>query len=239
MNAEKCGKFIVELRKAEGLTQKDLADELNVTDKAISRWETGKGYPDVGSLVALSERFGVTVNELLAGARVEPEGLLELADKNILKAIEQGESNKKRGLIQTIIAVICLIVVFIPPIIAIVKEIIILKPSIDSEVFTGFVIQTMVAVLLVTSGLCIRAGHITLLHSYHYARVTDRDGYCKAMSKPTMCMGVPIFLGGCLSLLSSVHPVVEVISTIITLGGCAVCIACIFKVQYKYNSGLF
>ncbi len=239
MNAENCGKFIVELRRTENLTQKDLAKFLGVTDKAISRWETGKGFPDVSSLMSLSEHFDVTVNELLAGEKVAAEELPELAEKNILKAVEQTQEEKKRGVVQTVIAVICLVAIFVPPTVAIVKEIIILEPVVDSETLTGFLAQVGIAVLLVISGLCIRAGHISLLHSYHYARVTDRDGYCKAMSKPTMCMGVPIFLGGCLSLLSSVHPVVEVISTIITLGGCAVCIACIFKVQYKYNSGLF
>ncbi len=239
MNSENCGKLISDLRKSKGLTQKELAEKLNVSDKAVSRWETGKGFPDVDSLVALSEFFGITVNELLSGERVEPEKLPQLAEKNILTAIEQNESNHKRGLIQTVIAAICLVAAFIPPAIAIVEELANLKPVIDSETLTSFIAQLTIAVLLVASGLCIRAGHITLLHSYHYARVADREGYCKAMSKPTICMGVPVFLGGCLSLLSSVHPVVEVISTIITLGGCAVCIAWIFKVQYKYNGGLF
>ncbi len=239
MNAENCGRFIVELRKSKELTQKDLAEKLGVTDKAISRWETGKGFPDVSSLVALSELFGVTVNELLAGERVTPEGLHELAEKNIIKAIEQKENNRKRGVIQTIIAVFCLITVFIPPTTAIIKELIELKPIIDSETLTKFVVQLAASVLLVASGLCIRAGHITLLHSYHYARVTDREGYCKAMSKPTVLMGFVIFLGGCVSLLCSIHPVVEIISSVITLGGCAGCVAWLLKVQYKYNGGLF
>ena len=55
MNAQKCGKFITELRKEKNLTQKDLATELKVSDKAISRWETGKGFPDIDSLHALSK----------------------------------------------------------------------------------------------------------------------------------------------------------------------------------------
>ncbi len=239
MTAQQCGKFISELRKEEGLTQKELADILNVSDKAISRWETGKGFPDVSSLVALSEHFNITVNELLAGEKVEPEKLSELAEKNILKAFEQNEHNKKRGLVQTIIAVICLVVIFIPPTIAIAEEIISLKPVIGSETIYGFIIQFMVAVLLVASGLCIRAGHITLIHSYHYARVTDRYGYCEAIGKSTICMGIVAFIGGCVSLLSSVHPVVEVICSVITLGGSVACILWMLKIQMKYNGGLF
>ncbi len=239
MNTEDCGKLIVELRKSNGLTQKELAEKLDVTDKAVSRWETGKGYPDISSLVALSELFGITVNELLAGECVEPECLPELADKNLLNAIEQNECNKKRGLIQTIIAIVCLIAIFIPPVIAIVEEIIELNPVVDDESVANFIIQTMVAILLVVSGICIRAGHITLIHSYHYTRVTDREGYCKAMAKPMILMGVVVFLGGSLLLLRSVHPIVEIISSVIILGGCAGCVVWLFKEQYKYNNGLF
>ena len=50
MDATKCGAFIAKLRSERGMTQKELSEALNVSDKAISRWETGKGYPDVSSL---------------------------------------------------------------------------------------------------------------------------------------------------------------------------------------------
>lgn len=88
MTSIDCGKFIFELRKENNLTQKELAENLNVSDKAISRWETGKGFPDVNSLLALSEFFGVSVNELLAGKRIEEEKLTEIAEKNIIHTIE-------------------------------------------------------------------------------------------------------------------------------------------------------
>ncbi len=63
------GAFILQLRKEHGLTQKQLADQLGITDKAISRWETGKGYPDIEMLVSIGEVFSVSVNELLCGER--------------------------------------------------------------------------------------------------------------------------------------------------------------------------
>ena len=69
MTSKECGNFISELRKEKKLTQKELAEKIIVSDKAVSRWETGKGYPDVTSLVSLSEYFDVSVNELLAGKR--------------------------------------------------------------------------------------------------------------------------------------------------------------------------
>ena len=83
MNAEKTGSFIAELRKERGLTQKQLADRLLVSDKAISRWETGHGMPDLDNLEALSRELGVSVAELLRGERifeaVEPDEAAELA----------------------------------------------------------------------------------------------------------------------------------------------------------------
>ena len=61
------GKAIVQLRKEKGLTQKELADNLNVSDKAVSRWETGKNYPDIETLQQLATVLDVSVNDLLSG----------------------------------------------------------------------------------------------------------------------------------------------------------------------------
>ncbi len=72
MDVKQTGGFIRLLRKEKGLTQEELAHELNVTNKTISRWETGSGYPDVDSMMALSDYFGISVNELLLGRRKVP-----------------------------------------------------------------------------------------------------------------------------------------------------------------------
>ena len=69
MNAKSTGAFIAALRRERSLTQKQLAEAIAVTDKAVSRWETGKGYPDVETLTRLADVLGVTVGELLAGKR--------------------------------------------------------------------------------------------------------------------------------------------------------------------------
>ena len=63
------GKIIAELRKKKGLTQKQLAAFLGVTDKAVSRWENGYGLPDVSLLPKIAAAFDVTVDELLTGRR--------------------------------------------------------------------------------------------------------------------------------------------------------------------------
>lgn len=71
MDNKKIGSFISELRKSRSLTQKELAEKLNLTDKAISKWERGLGYPDITIVSSLADILGVTVNELLNGERIE------------------------------------------------------------------------------------------------------------------------------------------------------------------------
>ena len=71
MSNEKMGRFIAELRKAKGMTQLDLANELHITDKAISKWERGLSNPDIGLLPQLADLLDVSVNELLKGERMD------------------------------------------------------------------------------------------------------------------------------------------------------------------------
>ena len=71
MNTEKIGKFIAELRKEKNMTQKELADKLHVTDSAISKWERGVGCPDISLLDSLGKVLDVSINEILAGERIE------------------------------------------------------------------------------------------------------------------------------------------------------------------------
>ncbi len=69
MDASKVGSFIAMLRKEKGMTQQELADRLNVTNKAVSKWETGDGYPETTMLPVLADAIGITVDELLRGER--------------------------------------------------------------------------------------------------------------------------------------------------------------------------
>lgn len=67
------GEFLYELRKEQGMTQAELAQKLNVTNKAVSKWETGEAMPETALLLPIARIFGVTVDELLAGGRAEQE----------------------------------------------------------------------------------------------------------------------------------------------------------------------
>ena len=81
MDAEKVGKFIAAARKEKGLTQQELGDLLHVSDKAVSRWETGKGFPDISSMESLAEALEVSVAEIFKGERIEKEISLEDAEE--------------------------------------------------------------------------------------------------------------------------------------------------------------
>ena len=67
------GKLIAELRKKQGLTQQQLADKLNLSNKTISKWELGNGSPDISNLPVLAEMLGISVDELLKGELNKPE----------------------------------------------------------------------------------------------------------------------------------------------------------------------
>ena len=89
MDQVKVGKFIAVLRKEQGMTQEALGRKLGVTNKTVSRWETGRYMPDIELLLPLGEVLDVSVNELLAGERLDDEQFRKQADKNLVKAVRE------------------------------------------------------------------------------------------------------------------------------------------------------
>ncbi|MBQ4580789.1 MAG: helix-turn-helix transcriptional regulator [Clostridia bacterium] len=83
MDMSKMGSFLQVLRKEQGLTQEQLGEKLHISGKTISRWETGTYMPPVEMLLALSELYGVSMNELVAGERLTPEELPVKAEENL------------------------------------------------------------------------------------------------------------------------------------------------------------
>ena len=111
MNLDKIGKFIALNRKNKGLTQEQLAERLGVTNKTVSRWETGKYMPDLSLLKQLSEELGITLNELLSGEKIEKEKIVENTEKNIINTIDYSSQkveneHKKISIILMIIGII-------------------------------------------------------------------------------------------------------------------------------------
>lgn len=98
MDTQKTGLFICLLRKQKGLTQNQLAQRIGVTDKAVSRWETGKGFPDVSLLPSLAEVLGTSVTELLAGEPLTAEEKAARSDSAVLEALRYTGGMGKRVL---------------------------------------------------------------------------------------------------------------------------------------------
>jgi len=88
MNQEKIGKFILKLRREKNMTQQELADRIGVTDRAISKWENGRGLPDLSLMMPLCKELGITINELISGEQIEKEDYQSKLEENIFKTID-------------------------------------------------------------------------------------------------------------------------------------------------------
>ena len=95
MDQEKIGKFISSCRKEAGLTQASLADKLGITDRAVSKWETGKSLPDASIMIELCNLLGITVNELLTGEHITMDDYMNKAEENLLEMRRKVEQRDK------------------------------------------------------------------------------------------------------------------------------------------------
>lgn len=100
MEKKTIGGFIAALRKANGMTQKDLAERLNVSDKTVSRWERDDGAPDLAAIPAIAEIFGVTCDELLRGERKSPTERAEVTEET--ETTPKAEKQRQRMLKSTL-----------------------------------------------------------------------------------------------------------------------------------------
>ena len=95
MNQKLIGAFIKNLRKEKGLTQIELAEKLNVSEKTISKWECGNGLPDAASMLPLCEQLGISTNELLSGKKIERDEYKKQAEKNLVLLQQTHQRNVK------------------------------------------------------------------------------------------------------------------------------------------------
>ena len=114
MNQVKVGKFIAECRKKNNLTQMQLAEKLNITDRAISKWENGKSMPDSGIMLDLCHELKISVNELLSGEMIDMKNYDESVEKNLLDMVKQKEESDKMLLrAEIVIGILSLLPFFI------------------------------------------------------------------------------------------------------------------------------
>lgn len=112
MDLIKIGKYIAFKRKEQGLTQKQLAEKLNMSDKSVSKWERGICLPDVSVYLELCKILGISINEFLAGEDIPKETIEQKAEENIIQ-ITKDNKNKQKYLKKIIRLLIVMLVVFI------------------------------------------------------------------------------------------------------------------------------
>ncbi len=119
LNQVKIGTFIAEVRKEKGMTQKELAERLNISDKTVSKWETGKGMPDNSILLELCHVLDISVNELLSGERLSKDSYEGKAEENMMNLVKENQNNKGKGsgIGEIILGIIMLVCVYIMAII--------------------------------------------------------------------------------------------------------------------------
>lgn len=96
MNQAKIGKFIAECRKNNNLTQMQLAEKLNITDRAVSKWENGKAMPDSSIMLDLCSELKISANELLSGERIDVKEYNKKTEELLLELAKQDELKNKK-----------------------------------------------------------------------------------------------------------------------------------------------
>ena len=114
MNQQKIGKFIASCRKEKHLTQAVLAERLGITDRAVSKWETGKCMPDISLIPELCEALEININELLSGERLNMMNYQKMAEENLMQLQKQEELNNKKLLhLEMIIGILSCVFYFL------------------------------------------------------------------------------------------------------------------------------
>lgn len=109
MDQVKTGRFIAGERKKKGYTQKQLAEKLQISDKTISKWECGNGFPEVSLLLPLCSELDITVNELLSGEKVSEEDYRNKAEENMVNLVKEAQESKKKIILSAMVCTLTII----------------------------------------------------------------------------------------------------------------------------------
>ena len=112
MDQIKIGRFIADERKRKGYTQKQLSEKLGISDKTISKWERGNGFPEVSLLLPLCDELEITVNELLSGERVSEEDYRKKAEVNMVNLVREAQESKKKIILSAMVATLTIVAAF-------------------------------------------------------------------------------------------------------------------------------
>ena len=111
MDQSKTGRFIAEMRRTRNLTQRQLAERLAISDKTVSKWECGKGLPEVSLMLPLCEILQITVNDLLSGERVADGDYQKKAEENMMDLIRENAENRERMTLSIVCGAVTVIAV--------------------------------------------------------------------------------------------------------------------------------
>ena len=169
MDQIKIGRFIAETRKSKNLTQKQLAEKLSISDKTVSKWECGKGLPDVTIMLDLCEALQITVNDLLTGEIVSEIDYQKKAEENMMNLMKENQENKKRMILSVICAVITIIATC---------SLVVIAAYIEMPVIARVAV---IILALVTGVFGIEAAAVLEVKAGYY-----ECPHCKALFVPTM-----------------------------------------------------
>lgn len=188
MNLEKIGKFIAECRKKKNLTQMQLAEKLNITDRAISKWECGRAMPDSSIMLELCEVLGISVNELLTGEELEMEKYNKQTELNLIELVKQKEESDKRLLNIEIVLMTMSIAFFI----AIIAVISFVEMPLWAKILIGIggFIQLLVATLI-SFRIEQKAGYYECQECHHRYVPTFKQSYFAPHKGRTKYMKCP------------------------------------------------
>ncbi len=113
MDQMKIGRFIADCRKQKGLTQMQLAEKLNITDRAVSKWENGRAMPDSSIMLALCDILSITVNDLLCGEVVSVENYNKETENKLLELVREKEQKDRQLLTLEIVVGVLLVAILV------------------------------------------------------------------------------------------------------------------------------
>ena len=169
MDQSKIGRFIAQMRKELGMTQKQLADHLQISDKTISKWETGKGLPEVSLMMPLCDILKISVNELLSGERFAEEEYKEKTERVIMDLVKEREENKKKMILAVASAVVTMVASF---------TIILMAGLLQMEPWQRG--------MLIGIGLAVLLGGLLVAAALEWSAGTFECRHCKTRFVPTM-----------------------------------------------------
>lgn len=145
MNQVKIGQFIKSRRKEIKLTQREVAEQLGISEKTVSKWETGNGLPEVSLMLPLCELLNISVNELLSGERLDEKRYFEKAEQNIMSLMEEKAKAKKT-------LILAVLIVFIVVLAAV--TLVLVAGTIEMETWVRIVLIA-VALVIIATGIAV------------------------------------------------------------------------------------